>query len=227
MGPKSSSKIRYLLVILQPFTKLKKIKHIIFDLGGVILNIDYHLTVAAFKKIGISNSKFFYSKKNQNKIFNDIETGKISESMFLENIRNLTKKAKIQDVKKAWNSMLLDLPRERVNSIKKLQNRYSIFLLSNTNQIHITALKNKIGKKRWHEFTSIFNKIYLSHETGFRKPDQKSFQYILEEQKLNPKDVLFIDDSFQHTEAAKQLGIKCHYLKKGEDIITLFPGIIQ
>ena len=122
--------------------------------------------------------------------------------------------------------MLLDLPEERVKLIKKLKNNHSIYLLSNTNAIHIDAFKKQLGHKNWLSFCELFDKMYLSHELGLRKPDIKIFDYILKEQKLKAEEVFFIDDSPQHIAGAKKIGIHCHHLLDDEDIITLFSDII-
>ena len=206
---------------------MKNSKAIIFDLGGVILNIDYQLTITTFNELGVENADLFYSKKVQNPIFDKIETGEISANSFLEELQKQTTNASIKEVENAWNAMLLDLPENRLDCIKKLKNNYKIFLLSNTNEIHIKAFRKKIGEQQWEAFSSLFDKMYLSHQIGFRKPGKKAFQIILEENKLKPNEVFFIDDSPQHIKAALKLGIQSHYLKEGEDIITVFPDTIQ
>ncbi len=201
---------------------MKNCKAIIFDLGGVILNIDYRLTIAAFNELGVKNADFFYSKKIQNPIFDKIEIGEITANSFLEHLQKQTNNASIYEVENAWNTMLLDLPQRRLDCIKKLEKNYKIFLLSNTNEIHIKAFRKKIGEKQWEAFSSLFDKMYLSHQIGFRKPGKEAFQIILEENKLKPNEVFFIDDSPQHIEAAKKLGIHCHYLVEGVEICSLF-----
>jgi len=206
---------------------VKNYKAIIFDLGGVILNIDYILTIAAFKKLGIKEASTFYCKKTQNHIFDKLETGDISGKYFLESLQKQTNNASTMQVEKAWNAMLLDLPQRRLDCIKKLKNKSKIFLLSNTNAIHIRAFKNKIGAEKWKAFSALFDKMYLSYEIGFRKPSKEAFHIILKENKLKPNEVFFIDDSPQHIEAAKKMGIHCYYLKQGEDIVTVFPDTVQ
>ena len=118
--------------------------------------------------------------------------------------------------------MILDLPDKRLQIIQKLKQKYSIFLLSNTNAIHINFLKKSLTKEKWNKFNNLFNKIYYSHEIKIRKPSEKAFQLILQENNLRPKEVLFIDDSIQHIKTAKELGINYHHLKENEDISTLF-----
>ena len=205
---------------------MKKCKAIIFDLGAVILNINYQNTIDEFTKLGVNNATTFYSKKVQTNLFNQIETGIISSNEFLKELQKETKNANINQVEKAWNAMLLDLPEERVQLIRKLKNNHSIYLLSNTNAIHIDEFKKQLGNKKWLAFCKLFDKMYLSHELGLRKPDIKIFEYILKEQKLKAEEVFFIDDSPQHIASAKKIGINCHHLLDDEDIITLFPDII-
>ena len=204
---------------------MKKIKAIIFDLGAVILNINYQNTINSFAKIGIKNANYFYSKKTQNCLFNLIETGDISEKEFLLRLQKETNNASIEQVKNAWNSMLLDLPKNRVKFLKKISSNYTIFLLSNTNAIHIYEFEKKIGSKRYNEFYNLFEKVYYSHKIGFRKPHSEAFQLVLNTNKLSADEVLFIDDSPQHIKGAKKLGIKTYHLKENEEITTLIPDI--
>ena len=205
---------------------MKKYKAIIFDLGAVILNINYQNTIDEFTKLGVKNAATFYSKKVQTNLFNQIETGIISSNEFLKALQKETNNANITQLEQAWNAMLLDLPEERLQLIKKLKSNHTIFLLSNTNAIHINAFKKQLGDKKWLAFCKLFDKMYLSHEVGLRKPDIEIFEYIQTEQKLIDEEVFFIDDSPQHIASAKKLGIHCHHLLENEDVITLFPDII-
>ena len=205
---------------------MKKCKAIIFDLGTVILNINYQNTIDEFTKLGVKNAATFYSKKIQTDLFNQIETGMISSNEFLKALQKETNNANIKQVEQAWNAMLLDLPQERLQLIKKLKNNHTIYLLSNTNAIHIDAFKKKLGNTKWLAFCKLFEKMYLSHELGLRKPDVKIFEYILKEQELKAEEVFFIDDSPQHIAGAKKLGLHCHYLLDDENIISLFPDIV-
>ena len=206
---------------------MKNSKAIIFDLGAVILNINYQNTIDEFSKLGVKNASTFYSKKVQTDLFNQIETGEITAEKFLSELQKETNNATISQVKYAWNAMLLDLPNERIQLIKSLKNKYRIYLLSNTNIIHIDAFKKQIGDRKWEEFSALFGKMYLSYEVGMRKPNTEVFEHILKEQNLKAEEVFFIDDSPQHIEAAKKLGIHCHHLLDNEDITTLFPDKVR
>jgi putative hydrolase of the HAD superfamily len=206
---------------------MKKIKSIIFDLGAVLLNISYQKTIEEFDKLGIKNSSTFYSKKLQTNIFNLLETGEISESDFIKEIQRHCTEATDTQILYAWNAMILDLPLHRVELLKQLKKDFSLYLLSNTNSIHITEVENKIGSKQYKEFCQLFDKVYYSHKIGHRKPNAEAFQLIIEENNLIAEEILFIDDSPQHIEGAKKLGIKTYHLLDDEDVITLFPGKVR
>ena len=201
---------------------MKKIKGIIFDFGGVILNINYNKTINAFKKLGIENAEQIYSQKKQSELFNLIETGKISEKEFLLELQKISIYKNTEKIKKAWNAMLLDLPKERLNLLSQLKSRYKLFLLSNTNHIHIQEIKKKLGNDMWRNFSNLFDKMYLSHQLNIRKPEKEIFRLILSEQKLNANEVLFIDDSYQHIKTAKKLKLNTYHLKNEEEIVNLF-----
>jgi len=206
---------------------MKNIKSIIFDLGGVLLNISYQNTIDKFKKLGIDNSSSFYSKKEQNNIFNHFECGEITGEKFVREIQKHCNDSTPKQILSAWNAMLLDLPKNRINLLNSLKEKYQIFLLSNTNEIHINKFQNIIGEKEYHKFYNLFNKVYYSHEIGFRKPNVESFHLVLDKNNLKAKEVLFIDDSPQHIEGAKKLGIQTYHLQDNEEVTTIFPGIVQ
>jgi len=206
---------------------MKNIKHIIFDLGNVILNIEYQKTINEFNKIGIQDASIFYSQSIQKEIFNLLEIGKISEFDFLIEVNKLCPKATHKQILAAWNALILDLPQERISLINKLKSSFSIYLLSNTNAIHINEIIKKTGVKKYNKFYNLFNKVYYSHEIGLRKPNPEAFNIILNENNLNVSEVLFIDDSIQHIQSAKRLGIKTYHLTEDESIETIFPDIGQ
>ena len=206
---------------------MKNIKTIIFDLGAVLLNINYQLTIIEFAKFGVKNVDSFYSKKVQKNLFNEIETGKISADRFLKSLQKETENASTDEVRNAWNSMLLDLPKERIELLKELKQDFPIYLLSNTNSIHISEFRKKLGETKYQEFYNLFDKVYYSHEIGFRKPNKDAFQLILDENNIKANEVLFIDDSPQHIRGANKLGIQTHHLSGTEEVSTLFPDIIR
>ena len=201
---------------------MNNIDTLIFDFGGVIINLDYSKPVSEFKKLGIIDSKKLYSKKEQTKLFDRLECGQISNENFLNEIRKKSNTNDLELIKKAWNSILLNIPEERVHLLKKLSSKYKIFLLSNTNSIHLKEIISSYGEKKWKNFISIFNDVYFSNQIGMRKPNEDIFFYIMKKNKLDVSKTLFIDDSPQHIKTAKKIGFKTYHLTDKEDIISLF-----
>ena len=207
---------------------MKKIDNIIFDLGNVILDIDYQSTIKAFEKIGIENASILYSKSSQTKIFDQLETGKITKEDFILEIQKIITKASKSEIINAWNAIIKDLPESRINILKNLKDKFSIFLLSNTNSIHIDYIVRKIGVGKYDEFYNLFDKVYYSHEVKLRKPDPNIFKLVINENNLKIKNTLFIDDSIQHINSAKKLGLQTYHLNNSiESLETIFPDIIQ
>lgn len=206
-----------------------EIKHILFDLGGVLLNIDYNQTIDAFKKLGIVDFDAIYSQSKQSGLFNDFEKGLISEDAFIwELSQKIPKGVKEEQVVMAWNAMLLNFPADRVSLLTRLKDRYNLFLFSNTNEIHFNSFNGMFKNSYDFAFSNLFKKDYYSHLIGMRKPDHESFNYILTEENINAQEILFIDDSEQHVESAQKLGINAVLLKKGTEIEDLlaFIGIL-
>ena len=206
---------------------MKNIDNIIFDLGNVILNIDYQNTIDAFEKIGVPDASIFYSKSSQLNIFNQLETGRISKQNFILEIQKFVPKASASQIINAWNAILQDLPNERLEILKNIKDKFSIFLLSNTNTIHIEKIIDKLGKKKYEEFYNLFDKVYYSHEVKLRKPNADIFKLVIKENCLSIKNTLFIDDSIQHIESAKKIGLKTYHLDGNETLESIFPDIIQ
>jgi len=195
---------------------MQNIKAIIFDLGGVLLDIDFKKVCTSFKTLGANNFEEIYSQHECDPIFENLETGKISEEDFCLALKKYTKESVTnKEIADAWNSILLDFRLSSLNSLKKLKNKYSLFLLSNTNTIHQQAF-NKIFENTVGEgsFNSFFDKAYYSHEIGLRKPNADAYQYILQENNLQPYETLFIDDTPGNIEGAKAVGMPTILLTK-------------
>jgi len=202
---------------------LKGIRHIIFDLGGVILNIDYKLSAEAFKKLGANDFDELYSQAKQSELFDRLETGRISLNDFRNEVRRIFEATwSDTEIDSAWNAMLLDLPPARIELLQELKKRYKIYLLSNTNQIHYDQyggmLRERFGLN---DLSEVFDKAYYSHEVGMRKPDAEVFEFVLNANAAEANETLFIDDSIQHIEGAKRIGLETYHLRE-EDILGLF-----
>ena|ERR1700741_4362952 len=203
---------------------MSSVKNIIFDLGGVILRIDYLLTEKAFKDIGCMDFEKKYSQARQLPLFDDFETGRISVQHFVNELKKMLE-IEVSDtaVINAWNAMLIDLPASRLHLLKELKSKYRIFLLSNTNEIHIKGFEKIIYEQ--HGITGLgdyFEKVYYSCRVNMRKPDAEIFELVLKENSLEAGETLFIDDSIQHVEGALKVGLQAKLLSKGVDVSTMF-----
>ncbi len=200
------------------------IKNIIFDFGGVILKIDYKLTENAFAKLGLKEFDNIYSQTTQKELFDVFEKGLISPADFRGEIKKFINEgvADLQ-IDEAWNAMLLDLPEDRIQLLSQLKKKYQIFLLSNTNEIHFNTFSSYMQSK-FHQdvFSDLFDKTYFSHKVKMRKPDAEIFELVLKENNLKKDETLFIDDSIQHIEGAKKVGLNAILLEKGKTILDLF-----
>ncbi len=198
---------------------IKGIRHIIFDLGGVLLNIDYNLTEKAFVEVGIANFAELYSQLKQSSLFDDWEVGKISRADFVKGLQDIAPIPLNEDqVCTAWNAMLLDLPVRRLQLLQQLRLYYDLVLLSNTNEVHEEAFNKILIQAHGASLGAYFDKVYYSHRIGMRKPTSEVFQRVLDENGFQAHHTLFIDDSPQHIEGAKALGIQTIYLEKGMTI---------
>lgn len=199
---------------------ITNVRHIIFDLGGVLLNLDYSLTEKAFKDLGLTNFNELFTQLKQTSLFDDLEKGGISGDEFLNRLlAEIAIDMPREPLRDGWNAMLLDFPVRRLQLLQQLRNHYDLFLLSNTNEIHELAFNEILF--RAHAIPSIatfFDRVYYSHRLGMRKPDKEIFELILTENELEPEHTLFIDDSPQHIETAKLLGIQTIHLRKGMTI---------
>lgn len=195
------------------------IRHIIFDLGGVLLNIDYTLTEQAFIALGIKDFPAIYSQAQQTALFDRLETGHMPQAEFITSLQQIAGVPLTeQDIITAWNAMLLDLPVRRLQLLQQLRNHYDLILLSNTNEIHEAAFNKIVLDTRGVGLGTFFDKVYLSHRMGMRKPNVATFRRILDENGFRPEHTLFLDDSIQHIEGARSLGIQAIHMEPGMTI---------
>lgn len=202
---------------------MNTIKNIVFDLGGVLLNIDPEQTHIAFEKLGIPDFKNNYSLHKADPLFDNLETGKTTEDEFYNGIRQICNKhISDSDIKDAWNALLLDFRTSSLEWMEKNSNRFNLYLLSNTNHIHHVAFTNHFKKQTGkNNFDDYFTKAYYSHNVGLRKPDAAIFEFILNDAGITANETLFIDDLLKNIEAAAALGIKTHHLQVQESIEAL------
>jgi HAD superfamily hydrolase (TIGR01509 family) len=205
-----------------------QVKNIILDFGGVLLDLDYQLTEQAFTKLGCTNFKEIYSQAAQINLFNTYEVGAIAEAVFFEELKKLSRIKTItpDELKNAWDAMLIAFPEENYGMLKELKKKYRVFLLSNTNETHITAFEKLIEKVcPLSEFENLFEKIYYSCRMHLRKPDAACFLQVLNDAGLNLEETVFIDDSIQHIQGAQHIGLTAHFLEKNIRTRTLLQKL--
>ena len=208
----------------------EKIKNIIFDLGGVILDIDETMTLHELKKKGIDGEAVMKDPRFL-AIDERFERGIISAPTFRRQVKQLIGLEKLSDADFdfLWNSMLLDIPRDRIQALEQIKEHYNIFLMSNTNEIHydlyVRDLQLRFGYK---QFDDLFDKSYFSFDVHLMKPDPLFFEYILDHQGLKPCETLFIDDTKANIEVAEKLGIRTYLIGRNELVRNLFEdGILK
>lgn len=191
---------------------------IIFDFGDIFINLDKQATISGLQKLGMTEWNAELDRLNL--LF---ETGDISHDAFLAGFQKQLPNASIEEILEAWNAVLADFPLYRLEFLQLLSQKYRLFLLSNTDSIHIATFENKAGISFYSDFYQCFEKVYFSFEIGMRKPNAEIFQYLINKHELSPKRTLFVDDKKENTDSAAALGFHIWNLQVGqEDVIDLF-----
>lgn len=199
-------------------------KAILFDLGGVLIDIDYTATERAFRLLGVEDFQKSYTQFAQNELFDRFECGEVSPQHFVNLLLPLTRQGTSpNEVVAAWNAMIGAFPTKKLEVLRQLKvQQIPLFLLSNTNALHMVEVTQSLKKATTATLTSFFNEVYLSHEIGQRKPHRATFEWVCEQMKCVPSEVLFIDDSPQHIKGAQQAGLQTHFYKEESDFYALF-----
>jgi HAD superfamily hydrolase (TIGR01509 family) len=198
-------------------------KNLIFDLGNVLLPIDFSAPVKAFQEIGLTDFNRLYGEIQQTNLFNLLETGKIPEAEFRSEMRRISglnwTDMQIDD---AWSTIILDFRPATFAMLERLAVSHDLYLLSNTNSIHFTRYDQQIIDK-FHPkgLSAYFKKAYYSHKLGLRKPDAEIFEAVLQDAGLKAEDCLFIDDNETNITSAKALGFNVHHHDPKEKIENL------
>ena len=194
------------------------INAIIFDFGDIFINLEKEKSIEEFKKLGLNGPNEELIAKND--LF---EKGQITELQFIESFQKFIPNASLEEIIKALNSIIGDFPLYRLEFLQMLSTRYRLFLLTNTDSIHINRFEHKVGMSFYTDFYRCFEKVYYSYEMGMRKPQPEIFTTILNKHDLSPKRTLFVDDKKDNTDAAEALGIHVWNLQVGkEDVVNLF-----
>jgi putative hydrolase of the HAD superfamily len=207
---------------------MKEIKNIIFDYGNVIYEIDFQRSQEEFTKLGIKNVESIFAHSGQNSLFDEFDKGLISADEFRQGVRDLSgiKSLTDSEINNAWNSLLIGIPEGIHPILKQLKEKYRTFLLSNNNEIHYATITNYLKEQYKLENNDLFfEKDYYSHLMGMRKPNKDIFEYVIDKHGLIPEETLFIDDSPQHLETGKALGLKTVLFNTPKDFKKLIDSL--
>jgi putative hydrolase of the HAD superfamily len=199
--------------------KKNTVTTLIFDFGGVIIDLDLPQCIENLKKLGVESIESYLSNFGQKDFFLKFEIGEIDIPEFRNEIRKLTNKTITDaEIDSAWCSFLCDIPSERLELLEKLRKKYRLLLLSNSNPLHVevsavTALEGT-GKT----IRDYFDKCYFSYEMGLTKPDPAIFEALLADAGVEATECLFLDDGPKNIEAAKTLGIQTYFVTQGENL---------
>ena len=202
---------------------MSSIKNIIFDLGGVLLDIDYKKTTNAFIELGVTDFDSMFSQFQSDALFTRLETGTISEADFFERLRKtIPNPVTDAQLEAAWNALIMQFRIESLACLEQLASRFNIYLLSNTNSIHLRYFRQSFTLETGRpNLDSYFRIAWYSHLVGLRKPEKEIYEFALADAGILASETLFIDDSINNIEAAAAIGISTKLLLRGEKIENL------
>ena len=203
---------------------LSEIKNIIFDLGNVILNLNFDASIRAFQELGLDKAVLDRQQAYADPVFHKLEIGALTPDAFHDRVRQILKNqdANDQQIDDAWYAMILDIPEDRVKTLQNLAKKYRLFLFSNTNAIHIGRLLPEFKAKYGFDFSTLFEMVFYSHEIHAGKPDPAAFKKVIELAGVQAEETLFVDDLEKNIIAAQQSGLKTLWLKKDMELSELF-----
>lgn len=204
----------------------KEINTLIFDLGGVIIDLHIDRTIAEFGRLSNRPGDEIEHSYGKPEFFNEFEKGLINPAEYRANLREYLKStASDNDLDTAWNAMLGKINPLRIEKLQELKKSHQLILLSNTNAIHVPVftgiLKNTSGIS---SLSALFDKVYFSHEINLRKPDEEIFQFVIDENSLHPAETLFLDDTLENLKGAQNLGINTMRVTHPDEWIEFFYG---
>jgi putative hydrolase of the HAD superfamily len=204
-----------------------KFKAVIFDFGNVIINIEFQRIYQTFSKLTSKPIAYIEKRITEEQIFRRYESGQFTDEAFREIIRQtLCFALSDKEVDTAWNTILLDIPIERIDLINNIRKKYPVYLLSNTNNIHISASNNYLNEAHGiKNLDVLFDKLYLSYEMGMWKPDTEIYYEVLRSINLEPNEVIFFDDNLQNIESAKAIGMQTILVEPTTSIVEYCKNI--
>ena len=202
---------------------------VIFDFGGVLLNLDLDSTLQAFARLGIPDFKKLFTLYHASPVFLDLEIGKVEPAAFAEGIsKEIGRPLPEQEVFDAWNAMLADFRQESLAFVDRLRQTMPTFLYSNTNIIHYEVFQKRIAETTpYAHLNDLFHRAYYSHEMGMRKPHPEGYLHILNEQGLKASETLFVDDNADNIAGAQAVGLLTHHLQPDERVETALAWLME
>ena len=198
------------------------IRNILFDLGGVILDIDVNATKQQFYELGLPAMFLQYPENMIFDLFFKYETGKLDTAGFRDEVRRLSGLDLADDeINHAWNAMLVRIPAERSALLEKLKERYSLYMLSNTCALHVPVFEKMYLEAAGVSIHEVFNKIYYSFEIGYHKPDHEAWEFVIKDAGINPEETLFLDDNIHNIKASQELGFQAIHIHERTSLMNL------
>lgn len=204
--------------------ELHGIKNVIFDLGGVIINLSVEKTHEAFAKLSGFTLQEVKDRVHQAGFFHEYEKGLISDTEFRDHLReSLQLNVDDTQLDNAWNAMLLDIPIERIRLLERLKNQFNLYLLSNTNNIHLQSFNEQVLQLTgFPALDQYFNNAYYSHLIKMKKPDVEIYEYVLQSNNLLPHETIFLDDNSDNLAGANKAGIRTFHVQQPDQIFSIF-----
>lgn len=194
------------------------IKNIIFDFGGVIVDISRTGAVKRFEELGLTNAEELLDKYHQKGIFLEVEDGKIGAEEFCTKLGELCgREISLEESKHAWLGFMTGIPLYRLEYLEELRKNYNLYLLSNTNPFIMSWARSEELSPLQKPLDSYFDKLYLSYQVGIVKPDKEIFEYLIKDAAINPAESIFVDDGKANVEMAQSLGFQTMQPINGED----------
>lgn len=204
------------------------IKNLVFDLGGVIFRIDKNQAIKRFNEVGFDDAAAYLDSFTQVGIFGDLESGRIDDEQFRRRLSELAgKQLTLDDCAYGWQGYMAELPQRNLDKLTELRQRgFRLSLLSNTNPFMMQWARSDAFDGRGHGLDYYFDALYLSYEMGVMKPDSRIFEMMLQGEKAEPQEMVFIDDSAHNTQAAAAMGIHVLQPDNGADWHEMLEELI-
>lgn len=209
--------------------KFENIRNIIFDLGGVLIDLDFLAPVRAFAEMGLIGKNLDYRTAIKDPLFQKFETGDITTSQFRTGMRQIIGGGNITDdqLDAAWCSIMDTIPPEKTALLKNLGHHHRLFLFSNTNTIHINWFLKRFEEENGFPLESLFERCFYSHIIRDRKPLISSFEKVIRLGNMRVEETLFVDDFVENIAAAREFGLQTIHYHPGTDLAGHFPCLAE